>query len=220
MKLSTFYLRLDLIRKYKKVGKVLDVGCATGYFLEAARTAGFTPYGVEFSPYSSQIAKDKFGDEAIYQGTLEECPFPARSFDVIAMSDLLEHVKNPRAVLKKARTLLKDDGIVMIMTPDTGSLTHRVMRDKWVHYKIEHLFYFNRDSLNLLAEEQGFRIIHVEPARKTLNLAYFHHQFKVYRHRLMSPVLKLLHTILPDSLQEAHFTITVGEMVAVLKKQP
>src|SRR6266702_6904096 len=64
MKLSTFDLRLDLIKRYTQSGRILDVGCATGFFLEAARAAGFTPFGVELSDYSSKIAKGKFGEDA------------------------------------------------------------------------------------------------------------------------------------------------------------
>jgi SAM-dependent methyltransferase len=220
MKLSTFNLRLDLIKKYKQRGNVLDVGCATGFFLEAARTAGFTPFGVELSDYSSKIAKRKFGEEAVFEGVLEDWPFTEPRMDVIAMSDLLEHVKDPHSVMEKTRELLKDDGIVVIMTPDTDSLTHRLMKEKWVHYKIEHLFYFNRKSIRLLADRHGFRLVHMEPARKTLNVDYFYHQFKVYRHWLLTPVFRLFHAVLPDKALRSNFQVTVGEMVAVLRKQP
>jgi SAM-dependent methyltransferase len=220
MKLSTFRLRLEVIKKYKPRGTVLDVGCATGFFLEAAREAGFTPFGVEFSDYSSKIAKAKFGEDAVFEGVLEDCPFPERHMDVVTMFDLLEHVRDPHSVLEKTWNLLKDDGIVVIMTPDTDSLTQRLMREKWVHYKIEHLYYFNRKSIRLLADRHGFRLVHLEPARKTLNLAYSYHQFQVYRHWLLTPIIGMLHAILPEKALQANIQVTVGEMVAVLQKQP
>ncbi len=218
MKISTFIFRLKTIHRYKRSGNILDVGCATGFFLEAASMLGFKPFGVEFSDYSAKVAQSKFGNDAIFEGTLEECQFPDGSFDVIAMSDLLEHVRNPHDVLEKTRRLLKDDGIVMVMTPDTGSLTHRIMQGKWVHYKIEHLFYFNKESIAALAGLHGFEVIRREPARKTLNLAYFYHQFKVYPHWLLTPCLKLIHSLLPEKLLRFNFNVTIGEMVVVLKK--
>lgn len=218
MKLSTFRLRLKLIRNYQLRGNVLDVGCATGFFLEGAREAGFTPFGVEFSDYSAKIAKAKFGEESVFEGVLEDCPFPERHMDVVTMFDLLEHVRDPHSAMGKTRELLKDDGVVVIMTPDTDSLTHRLMREKWVHYKIEHLHYFNRKSLRFLAERNGFRLVHVEPARKALNLAYFYYQFQVYPHWLLTPVFRAIHAILPDKALQANIKVTVGEMVAVLQK--
>jgi hypothetical protein len=89
-----------------------------------------------------------------------------------------------------------------------------------VHYKIEHLFCFNRKSIHLLADRHGFRPIHLEPARKTLNLAYAYHQFQVYRHWLLTPVFRLVHAVLPEKALQANIKVTVGEMVAVLQKTP
>jgi 2-polyprenyl-3-methyl-5-hydroxy-6-metoxy-1,4-benzoquinol methylase len=218
MKLSTFELRLDLIKRYKNKGKILDVGCATGFFLEGARDAGFMPFGVEFSDYSSKIAKEKFGEDAIFHGIVEESPFAERSFDVIAMSDLLEHVRNPHAVLEKIQALLKDDGIVMIMTPDTDSLTRWLMRGRWVHYKLEHLFYFNGKSMRRLADRHGLQVLRQESARKALNITYFHRQFEVYRHWLLTPFIRQMHILLPPKLQRLNFRVTIGEMVLVLHK--
>lgn len=218
MKISTFNMRLKLIEKFKSGGNILDVGCATGFFLEAARSAGYTPYGVELSEYSAGIAQKRFGADFVFNGILEQCPFREESFDVIVMSDLLEHVKNPEDVMSRVRRLLKADGIVVIVTPDTDSYTHRIMKNRWVHYKLEHLFYFNITSLRKLAERQGFRIIHREPAKKTLNLLYAFHHFQVYRHWLFCPVLTLLNLILPRVIMETHLNVTIGELVAVMDK--
>jgi SAM-dependent methyltransferase len=218
MKLATFGSRLRLIRQYKKGGAILDVGCATGFFLEAACSAGFEPFGVELSEYSAKIAGDKFGEQAIFNGVLEKSPFGRKSFDVVTMFDLLEHVRDPMSVLKKTSELLKDDGIVAIMTPDTDSLTHRLMGKKWTHYKIEHLFYFNRKSIRELAGRCGFSVVHREPARKALNLAYLYYQFQVYRHWFLTPLTRLLYTLLPGKLLRANFTISIGEMIVCLQK--
>ncbi|GFO56662.1 hypothetical protein GMSM_36690 [Geomonas sp. Red276] len=220
MKIATFGLRLELIKRYQRQGKVLDVGCATGFFLEEAARQGFTPFGVEFSPYSSRIAAEKFGEQAVFQGVLEDAPFAPGSFDVIAMSDLLEHVRNPGSVLAKSRELLKDDGVVMVMTPDTSSLTHRVMGSRWVHYKIEHLFYFDPRSLEILAKRHGFRVLHREAASKALTVDYFYHQFERYPHWLLTPVCRVLHRLLPKRIRQANFRITIGEMVVLLEKIP
>ena len=218
MKVATFGLRLDRIREFVPRGTILDVGCATGFFLEAAEAAGFSPHGVELSPYSARLAQERFGTDRIFNGTLEEAPFPPGSFDVIAMSDLLEHVRDPLAVLRTAAGLLKDNGILMVMTPTTDSLTRRVMGARWAQYKLEHLFYFNPRSLDHIADMTGFKIVHCEPALKYLNLAYFYFQSTIYPHRVFTPLLRLLHAALPEGALRKNFRVTIGELVAILKK--
>jgi 2-polyprenyl-3-methyl-5-hydroxy-6-metoxy-1,4-benzoquinol methylase len=218
MKIATFNLRLDLISKHIKKGKVLDVGCATGYFLDAAKERGFEPYGVELSEYSSTIAKKKFGNDSVFKGTLEECNFPEKQFDVIAMSDLIEHVRVPVETLSKAATLLKNDGVIMIMTPDTRSISHNIMSKRWTHYKQEHLFYFSHESMQYIANRSGMTIVHFEKAKKALNLTYLHTQFNVYKHWMFTPAVNFLHAILPKRMRTKNFYFSIGEMVVILKK--
>ncbi|MDF2438814.1 MAG: methyltransferase [Bacteroidota bacterium] len=219
MKIATFQLRLDLIKKYVSTGKILDVGCATGYFLEAAREGGYGPYGVELSEYSATIAKQKFGEEKIYNGTIETCKFADGMFDVIAMSDLIEHVRIPEQTLKKAAALLKDDGVIMIMTPDTKTVSNNLMGTKWTHYKLEHFFYFSHGSMCFLASLCGLEVVHYEKSKKALNFEYLHTQYNVYKHWLLTPAVKTMNALLPSKLRKKNFYFSIGEMVVILKKK-
>jgi 2-polyprenyl-3-methyl-5-hydroxy-6-metoxy-1,4-benzoquinol methylase len=219
MKISIFQLRLSLIQKYINKGKILDVGCATGYFLEAAKKMGFEPFGVELSEYSSGIAQNKFGDNNVFTGTLEECKFLDKFFDVISMSDLIEHVRNPKQTLSKAVSLLKDAGIIMIMTPDTKAFSNKLMGKKWTHYKLEHFFYFNRNALSYIAGKCGLEIAHYEKSKKSLNIEYLHTQYNVYKHWLLTPLANTLHFILPRNLRSKNFNFSIGELVVILKKR-
>lgn len=218
MKIATFRLRLSLIRNYVTTGKVLDVGCATGYFLEAAKEEGFQPYGVELSEYSSQIAKDKLGEENVFCGTLEQCSFPPKMFDVITMSDLIQHVRIPAQTLSKAAGLLKDDGLIMIMMPDTKTVSNNLMGRRWTHYKPEHFFYFSHGSMSYLAGKCNLHIMHYEKSKKALNIEYLHTQYNAYRHWLLTPVVNLLHALLPAKARKKNFYFSIGEMVVILKK--
>ncbi len=219
MKIETFLLRLSQIKKYITTGRILDVGCATGYFLDAALKNGFEPYGVELSDYSSAIAKKKFGASSIFQGTLEQCAFSTNSFDVIAMSDLIEHVRAPIETLSKAATLLKDDGIIMIMTPDTKTISNNLMGKRWTHYKLEHFFYFSNSSIHYLAAQCGLKVVHYEKSKKALTISYLHTQLNVYKHWIFTPVINLLHTFLPKRIIDRNFYFAIGEMVVILTKQ-
>lgn len=218
MKIATFQLRLDLIKRFVKRGVVLDVGCATGYFLEAAKKNNFEPYGVEFSEYSSNIAKKKFGDKNVFFGTLEQCNFSDNSFDVIAMSDLIEHVRIPAQTLSKAAKLLKKEGVIMIMTPDTKSISNNLMVKRWTHYKLEHFYYFNHSSISCVARQCGLEVVHYERSKKALTINYLHTQFNVYKHWLFTPVINIFYAFLPRKISSRIFYFSIGEMVVVLKK--
>ncbi len=217
MKMATFQLRLNLIKQFVKKGRVLDVGCATGYFLEAAKENGFEPFGVELSEYSSNISKKKFGAETIFCGTLEQCNFSAKSFDVIAMSDLIEHVRIPSQTLSKAANLLKEDGVIMIMTPDTKTLFNNLMGKRWTHYKLEHFFYFSFSSMHYLAKQCGLKVVHYERSKKALTINYLHTQLNTYKHWLFTPLINSLHAMLPKKFVERIFYFSIGEMVVLLK---
>lgn len=175
MKIATFVLRLKQIQKQVPKGKVLDIGCATGFFLEAAQKMQYEPYGIELSEYSSKLAKQKFGESYIFNGKLEDCKFPVEFFEVITMFDLIEHVRMPAETLKQASKLLKQDGIIVITTPNIHSLSNKLMGKKWTHYKKEHFFYFTLSSLNFIAKQAKLKIIFSEKSKKSLKhklLAY------------------------------------------------
>lgn len=218
MKIATFNLRLNTVKTFVTKEKLLDVGCATGYLLEAANEKGFDVYGVEFSEYSSQIAKQKFGNHKIHNGILESSPFTNGFFDVITMFDLIEHVRIPQIVLEKAKQLLSDSGVIMISTPDTGSTSHALMGKRWTHYKLEHFFYFNRASMNLAADRSGLKVVHYERSKKALTLNYLYLQFKTYKHWLFTPLSGILYALASKRLRERNFYFPIGEMTVVLKR--
>jgi SAM-dependent methyltransferase len=218
MKMDTFLLRLKQIQKYISSGKLLDIGCATGFCLEAAKTLGYEPYGIELSEYSSRIAKKKFGNETVFNGKLEDCNFKPEMFDVITMFDLIEHVRTPAQTLGRAADLLKPDGIIMITTPDNKSLSRKFMGKKWTHYKKEHFYYFDFQSLNYIAAKNNLEIIHSDHSKKALNIDYLHTQLNVYKHWLLTPVINIAHAVLPRSLTKKNFHLAIGEITIVLKK--
>lgn len=218
MKIDTFLLRLQLIQKYITAGKILDVGCATGYFLEAAKTLNYQTYGVELSEYSSSIAKTKFGKENIFNGKLEACTFEKGMFDAITMFDLIEHVRSPEQTLKDASALLSDQGIILITTPHNKSFSNKIMGKKWTHYKKEHFFYFDLKSLNFIAQKANLKVVYSEHSKKALNLRYLHTQFNVYKHRLFTPLVNILCAILPNAVLDKNFHISIGEITVILKK--
>jgi len=217
MKKVTFTRTLREIQRHMPGGRMLDVGTATGFFLEVAQRQGFEPYGVEISEYAGQIAASKFPPGHIHIGTLETAPFEDATFSVIAMSDLLEHVADPIRTLQLARRMLAPDGVVAITTPNTASLSRRLMGPRWTHYKLEHLFYWNPESIQVVTQMAGYKVIAVKPARKTVTPEYVRAQMSVYPHWLLTPVSRLAKTAL-GPLAAKPVTFTMGDMLVLLTR--
>jgi SAM-dependent methyltransferase len=109
--------RLNLMRKWKKPGNLLDVGAGIGQFLDIGRYDFTELCGTEISDSAIHIAKERYGLD-IFQGSIEDVDFTSRKFDNITIFHVLEHVEDPRAVIRKCQALLKEDGILFIAVPN------------------------------------------------------------------------------------------------------
>jgi 2-polyprenyl-3-methyl-5-hydroxy-6-metoxy-1,4-benzoquinol methylase len=164
----------EYIRRIKTLislpARLLDVGAATGFFLDIARKHGFQVSGVEISAFAAEEGRKKGID--MITGTLHQIP-QERSFEVITMFDLIEHVSDPRAEIALSKKLLTKDGLLVINTPDIGSLYARIMGRKW-HLIVppEHLYYFTRTNMKMLLEEEGFKVLSIGTVGKRFTLAY------------------------------------------------
>jgi SAM-dependent methyltransferase len=150
--------RLSRIEVIRRPGRLLDIGCSLGYFVEAALRRGWDAAGVEISPYAALEARAAGLD--VRTGALADAHFAGESFDCVTMWDVLEHVTDPVEHMLEVRRILAKDGLVVIGTPDLGHLLFRLERERWRHIKPgEHIFYFRRSSLGRLLSETGFRTL-------------------------------------------------------------
>lgn len=221
MKHDTFRDKLDLIEGFSKTGgKILDIGCATGFFLDVAKERGWDVYGVELSEYSSGIAGKRLGGERIVTGSLEQAAYDDRMFDVVAMTDLIEHVKDSRLLVGEVARILKPGGIIAVTTPDPASLSCRMLGRHWPHYKPEHLRYFTADSLELLLEPYGFKTLYKKPASKIMTFGYLAQQLRSYPMPVVTPAVTLAAAILPSKLLQLRFRIYSGELFMIAGLPP
>jgi SAM-dependent methyltransferase len=109
--------RLDLMRKWKKPGSLLDVGTGIGQFLHIGRDDFTETCGTEISDSAIRIAKERYGLD-VYSGPVEDIDFSDRKFDNITIIHVLEHVDDPRAVIRKCRALLNEGGVLFIAVPN------------------------------------------------------------------------------------------------------
>jgi len=169
-KLQQFLKVLDQLKKFKQEGKILDIGCATGVFLDMARKKGYKPQGLDISAYAAKQAKDDF-DIDIFVGELDKAPFAKKTFDIITMWDFIEHVDEPSEALRKINELLKDDGIIFILTINEDSLI--VNLADWVYklsfgiikkpvalvHPVHHATHFSEATLTKMLNKNGFNPI-------------------------------------------------------------
>lgn len=152
------YETIQIIKKHKRQGNILDVGCAGGIFLKVAQENNFNAYGIEVSKYAVEAA-EKILNLKIELGTLEKCKFKNKFFDVITLLDVIEHFPDPYCSLQKINSLLKDDGIILIYTPNINSLPFYVIKEGWGIIAPEHhLHYFSPETIEMLLNKTGFII--------------------------------------------------------------
>lgn len=169
----SFRQKLTGIEKRKVPGRLLDIGCATGYFLDVAREHGWEVYGQEVSEFAGGVAAERHGDH-VFIGDMDGVQLPPESLDVVTLWDVIEHLDDPVGVLRRARQLLKPDGLVVICTGDIDSLLARLQgRRSRIYNPPQHLYYFSRRTLSRTLECAGFRMLEVSDDWKSMTLEYF-----------------------------------------------
>ena len=163
---------VSYLRRIKKAlggtGTLLDVGAATGFFVSLANRAGFKASGVELSDFAAAQGRKKGLD--IQTGTLSDVK---NTFDVITMLDVIEHVPDPKKELSRAGEMVRKGGIIVVNTPDFGSLFARMLGGKWhLMYPPEHLSYFTRQNMKSLLDMAGFEVIEMTTIGKSFTLKY------------------------------------------------
>ncbi len=158
--------RLNIVKRFCRSGKLLDVGTGDGLFLKVAKSANFNVYGTEISPAAVRAAKNLY-DLDIHLTEIENAGFQENSFDIITIWHVIEHVKNPLEVLKKVYSLSKPGAVVFVATPNldkhVSRIIYRLTSNKpYPFYSPkgeQHLFHFNEYTLERIIKKAGFNII-------------------------------------------------------------
>lgn len=147
----------------KKLGmkSLLEIGCAFGDLLMYAKEDGWEVNGVEISSYASEKARIKVGDyNSIFTGQLEDCSFQ-KTFDLVVMFDVLEHVPDPISFIRRVRYLIKPNGFAIIDTPNCESIFALLTKEQWVGLNPYHIQLFGKRSLKKLMEQSRMRIVSI-----------------------------------------------------------
>jgi 2-polyprenyl-3-methyl-5-hydroxy-6-metoxy-1,4-benzoquinol methylase len=139
-------------------GRCLEIGCAYGLFLVAARQRGWIVRGIEMSAHAAQSARESFGlDVSSDSNSIES--IETDSMDLVVMWDVIEHVKYPLRLLEQVRRVLVPGGLTVFTTMDLGSLGGRLYGKRWFQIcPPYHLIYWEHDSVRKVLEKAGFMI--------------------------------------------------------------
>jgi 2-polyprenyl-3-methyl-5-hydroxy-6-metoxy-1,4-benzoquinol methylase len=164
---------LDAIESLRRPGRILDIGCGTGLFLSVARARGWEPHGVDDCREATAWARSHFGLD-VREGQFADFAPDGERFDAITMWDIIEHAREPVALLRAARAALAPDGVIAISTPNQRSILDvvaglayraslgRVTAPLEKFYIAQHFLYFTPDTLADAAARAGLAIIRVD----------------------------------------------------------
>ena len=168
-------------------GRILEIGCNTGFFLKVAKDDGWIPTGVEISKTMAEIARTQFQvDTLAGDWVVQNYPNP---FDAVYCSHVIEHVPNPSSWMKRFREVLKPNGILCLSVPNMNSIDRKFKRllkrvglrkDKWHPWRTpDHLYEPCEGSMRLFFKKEGFEVLrtYTYPSEWLGNVSLWHRIF-------------------------------------------
>jgi len=153
---------------FETAGTVLDVGCGSGWFLDAMRGRGWIAYGVEISESAAKLGQESRGLQ-IFQGTIRDADFPSEFFDYVRSNHSFEHMSCPNDTLNEIQRILKPRGKLLIGVPNVDSLNARVFKQHWWYLGAPvHPFNYSVKTLSRMLAKHNFRV-----ERVSFNSDYF-----------------------------------------------
>jgi len=194
----------------------LDIGCAAGYFLELLKKDGWCHVeGIELDTRMLQGLKSR-GFEV--SGLPLEQFAPLRRYRLITLFDVLEHLPDINNDFAKLSTMLDDNGIIALVTPDFNSFQRRLFGRRWFQFKPrEHIYYFDRSTLSRLAEKHGFEILSCSRSGQFADFDFLHDRLAKYRFPLFDKLFSIVCSLL--SLKKSYWYMDTGSMFGVLRKK-
>jgi len=176
MRIRTFTTALRRLRNKHKLSlsnesHILDIGCAGGAFLQAAKNLGISGIGLEPNKWMCEYARSTYGIDA-RSGTLRDHHFPDETFDLVSLWDVIEHVPSPKDVLEEIQRIVKPGGVLIVNYPDFGSLPAQLLGRKWPFLLSVHLFYYTRKTMRKQLTQAGFHVVDMRMHWQTLELSY------------------------------------------------
>ncbi|MCC7178107.1 MAG: glycosyltransferase [Acidobacteria bacterium] len=198
--------------------RLLELGCGRGNLLVEAQARGYDVTGVDYSESSVRTANDKLGAARVRRGTLQSVGLADQSFDVVVMADVLEHTRQPLEELCEVWRVLKPGGWLFLAVPSLDSWSAKLMRERWVEFKLEHLYFFDRRTAGSLVFRAGFEQVSIASGWKTLSAEYVIHHFERFPVPLLSPLASLLGRMTPPRLRRRHVRVIASGIDLIARR--
>jgi SAM-dependent methyltransferase len=173
-----FAATVRFIRRFQAGGRLLELGCAYGFFLDEAKRAGFATHGVELAAEAAAAARARGLDVAT---GIADAAYLARlgSLDAIVVLDVIEHLEDPYDTLAACVRHLAPGGVVVITTGDFGSPVARLMGRSWrLMTPPQHLWFFTRAGMERLAAHLGLTLVAFDHPWKIVPLSLIMFQLR------------------------------------------
>lgn len=152
-------IRVALVREYLDTGRLLEIGTASGYFLDEARAAGFEVQGVEPGEAMARQARERFGLD-VKTGIVEHVDLPENGFDAVCAWHVVEHLAGPERALERIKRALRPGGYLLLEVPNLESVNAHRWGKKWVNLDLgHHVAHYRRSSLEALLSRTGFELL-------------------------------------------------------------
>ena len=207
--------RIKLLQRFKDKGKLLDVGCAEGFFLKTAEKI-YDVEGIEISKYASVYAKKNLKLN-VKEATLQDFKTNTR-YDIITLWDVIEHLPNPIQQLRIINGLIKKEGVLVLSTGDISSLSAKISGRKWhLMTPPQHLQFFSKKSLINAIERSGFSVEKILYRGEWVSFGYA--LFKL-RETTESTVVRLLYKFVKKTgIDKLRMYINLLDVITLIAKK-
>ncbi len=155
---KSFRRDLQLVSRFCPSGRLLEVGCAYGFFLDLAKHQ-YDAQGIDIGKEACAYAKERLKLDVICADFLEH-EFKENYYDIIVMWATIEHLEDPSLYIKKISRLLKPGGVFVCTAPDIGSVVAKIRKERWRQINLPtHLNYFTKDTLGKLLGNYGLKTV-------------------------------------------------------------
>jgi SAM-dependent methyltransferase len=154
-------------------GRLLEIGCGTGFFLAESQEHGYDATGVE--PSRAAATANRAVAERIVNDVMRPGLFPAESFDAVCLFQVFDHVPDPNLLLGACRDVLRPGGLILAVNHDVEALTNRLMRDRSPIIDVEHTYLYSRATMRTIFARNGFEVVEVGRVWNDYSLNYLAH---------------------------------------------
>ena len=217
LRILTFSKWLERIRPFLSAtkGPVLDIGCASGYFIDLMQQEGWPVEAIELD--QAMVVKLRERGLQIFDRPFEDF-VSAKKYKSITLFDVMEHIPDLQTTFKKLHDLLDEDGVVAMITPNFGSRQRKIFGKRWFQFKpLEHIHYFTPATLDLIAQKNGLEVVWCGASGQYADMGFLLNRLEKYRFYRLKALIGGCAKLL--GLSKATLYLDTGSLFAVLRKR-